>query len=77
MSIMSVDDSVSSSYADHMQYFVLSEVIICNDKINDLQRVVFEYKQANFTGEMIDSEIHTQHLQIERNFSSYRSHNKD
>ena len=59
MPIMYVDDSGSSKHTDHTDYFILSGIIVGDDKIKNLQRAVFEYQQANFTGRFIDAEIHT------------------
>ena len=56
---MYVDDSGSPSYVDHTKYFVLSGVIVHDENIKNLQKLVFEYKQDNFVGRFIDSEIHT------------------
>ncbi len=59
MAIMYVDDSGSSSHRDHTSHFILSGIIVEDDKIKDLQKAVFEYKQSNFTGGFVDAEIHT------------------
>ena len=59
MTVMYVDDSGSSSHRDHTGHFILAGIIVEDDKIKDLQRAVFEYKQSNFTGDFVDAEIHT------------------
>ena len=59
MAIMYVDDSGSSSRRDHTGHFILAGIIVEDDKIKDLQKAVFEYKQSNFTGDFVDAEIHT------------------
>ena len=71
MPIMYVDDSGSSNYTDHTNYFILSGIIVKDDKIKNLQKAVFEYKQSNFTGDFIDAEIHTYNIYKKREkFSS-------
>ena len=62
MPIMYVDDSGSPRYTDHTKYFILSGIIVDDNKINDLRQAVFDYQQTNFVGEMIDSEIHTHEI---------------
>ena len=59
MVIMYVDDSGSTSRRDHTGHFILAGIIVEDDKIKDLQKAVFEYKQQNFTGDFVDAEIHT------------------
>ena len=59
MPVMYVDDSGSSRHMDHTDYFILSGIIVEDDKIKNLQKAVFEYNQSNFTGNFIDAEIHT------------------
>lgn len=59
MTIMYVDDSGSSNSRDHTSHFVLSGIIVEDDKIQDLQKAMFEYKQSNFTGDFVDAEVHT------------------
>lgn len=58
MPIMYVDDSGSPSHADQTYYFVLSGIIVCENKIKDLQKAVCDYKYANFVDDYVDSEIH-------------------
>ena len=55
---MYVDDSGSDSYADQSKYFILSGIIVQDERIKDLQKTVFDYKQNNFVGNLVDSEIH-------------------
>lgn len=52
MPIMYVDDSGSPSNADQTNYFVLSGVIVHDDRIKCLQKAVCDYKHANFVNEM-------------------------
>ena len=59
MAIMYVDESGAPSHNDHTPYFVLSGVVIRDDKIKNLHRAVLDYKIENFTNETMDSEIHT------------------
>lgn len=59
MTVMYVDDSGSTSRRDHTGHFILAGIIVEDDKIKDLQKAVFEYKQSNFTGDFVDAEIHT------------------
>ena len=59
MVTMYVDESGTPDHADHTDYFVLTGVMVPDDKIKDLQKYVFEYKHANFVGDFIDEEIHT------------------
>lgn len=56
---MYVDESGSFHQHDKTKYFVLSGVVVSDDKIKDLQRGSYQYKLKNFDGEFIDSEIHT------------------
>ena len=58
MSVMYVDDSGSPSYRDHTGYFILSGIIVEDDKIKGLHKAMCEYKQINFAGDLIDAEIH-------------------
>ena len=68
---MYVDDSGSSQNTDHTDYFILAGIVVDDKKIKTLQRAVFEYKQSNFTGDFIDSEIHTYDIYKKRGkFSS-------
>ena len=67
MPVMYVDDSGSPSPADHTKYFVLSGVIARDEHIKKLQRMVFEYKQSNFIGDLVDSEIHTHDIYGSKN----------
>ena len=62
MTVMYVDDSGSTSRRDHTGHFILVGIIVEEDKIKDLQKAVFEYKQSNFTGDFVDAEIHTYDL---------------
>ena len=55
---MYVDESGSVSYNDNTNFFVLSGVIVEEDKINDLKRSTYEYKLKHFTGRYVDAEIH-------------------
>ena len=55
---MYVDESGSVSYNDNTNFFVLSGVIVEEDKINDLKRSTYEYKLKHFTGQYVDAEIH-------------------
>lgn len=59
MPIMYVDESGSPNYKDYSRHFVLSGIIVDDNKIKDLQRDVFEYKQSYFRDGFVDSEIHT------------------
>ena len=59
---MYVDDSGSPNNADQTNYFVLSGVIVHDDKIKDLQKDVCDYKHANFVNEYVDSEIHSHNI---------------
>lgn len=56
---MYVDDSGSPNNADQTNYFVLSGVVVRDDKIKNLQKAVCDYKHANFVGTYVDSEIHS------------------
>lgn len=67
MPVMYVDDSGSPSPADHTKYFVLSGVIARDEHVKKLQRMVFEYKQSNFIGDLVDSEIHTHDIYGSKN----------
>lgn len=68
---MYVNDSGSPSHTDNTDYFILSGVIVRNEYIKELQRIVFEYKQSNFIHNFIDSEIHTHEIyQSKGNFRS-------
>ena len=58
MTIMYVDDSGTPRHTDHVDYFILSGIIVHDDYIKKLQRDVFEYTQSNFVGDLVDSEIH-------------------
>ena len=58
MPVMYVDESGSVSYNDNTNFFVLSGVIVEEDKINDLKRSTYEYKLKHFTGQYVDAEIH-------------------
>ena len=62
MPIMYVDDSGSPSNADQTNYFVLSGVIVHDDRIKCLQKAVCDYKHANFVNEYVDSEIHSHNI---------------
>lgn len=59
MPIMYVDDSGSPNSADHTNYFVLSGVVVHDDKIKELQKAVCDYKYVNFVDVYVDSEIHS------------------
>ena len=59
MTVMYVDDPGSPSHRDHTGHFILAGIIVEDDKIKDLQKAVFEYRQSNFTGDFVDAEIHT------------------
>ena len=62
MPIMYVDDSGSPNNTDQTSYFVLSGVIVHDDKIKDLQKAVCDYKHANFVNEYVDAEIHSHNI---------------
>jgi len=59
MYIMYVDDSGSPSYNDSSKFYVLSGAIVTDKTVKDLKQKIFDYKQLNFDGEYLDSEIHT------------------
>ncbi len=68
---MYVDESGSESYKDSTKYFVLSGIIVSDDKIKKIQRSSFEYKLKYFIDKYIDSEIHTHDIyQSKNDFSS-------
>lgn len=62
MTIIYVDDSGSPNSADQTNYFVLSGVIVHDNKIKDLQKAVCDYKHANFVDAYVDSEIHSHNI---------------
>lgn len=74
MTIMYVDDSGSPSYRDHTNYFVLSRVIVNDNKIKNLQKSVLEYKHSNFMNEFIDAEIHTYDIYQSRGDFKFQDH---
>ncbi|MBI1662107.1 MAG: DUF3800 domain-containing protein [Nitrosopumilus sp.] len=59
MPIMYVDESGSFHHNDKTKYFVLSGVVVSDDKIKHLQTASYQYKLKHFNNEYIDSEIHT------------------
>ena len=61
--------------ADQTNYFVMSDVIVHDDKINDLQKAVCDYKHANFVNEYVDSEIHSHNIHKSTRDFSKISHN--
>ncbi len=56
---MYVDESGSVRHSDHTNFFVLSGVIVEEDKANDLKRSTYDYKLKHFTDQYVDAEIHT------------------
>ena len=48
MTIMYVDESGSPNYKDNSTHFVLSGIIVDDNKIKNLQRGVFEYTGAGY-----------------------------
>ena len=77
MPIMYVDDSGSPNNADQTNYFVLSGIVVHDDKIKDLQKSVCDYKYANFVDAYVDSEIHSHDINKSTgDFSSIRHDTK-
>lgn len=71
MTIMYVDDSGTFNYTNISKYFILSGIIVDHGKLIDLRKTACEYQQVNFTGELIDAEIHVHDIYRSRDeFSS-------
>ena len=62
VAIMYVDESGTPDHNDSARYFILSGVIVLDEHIKKLERAVSEYKQSNFTGDYLCSEIHTRNI---------------
>lgn len=71
MYTMYIDESGVPSYSDPSKYYLLSGVIVHNDKIKTMKRGVFDYKQLHFINNYIDAEIHTHNIcKAKEEFSS-------
>ena len=75
---MYIDESGVPSYNDTSKYYMLSGVIVHNDKIKAMKRGVFDYKQIHFINNYIDAEIHTHNIcKAKEEFSSLLVHEKN